>query len=229
MSARTTVSQRSDAERAAIVLIYGESLHDTKAIRELIEALAPAWERRVQPRREPPVEIKNTNIADLPKRRDRLAAAIAVERSARSVMCVFAHEDCDEVEPAHREVSERIESTLSSVGCPAYAVAPAWELEAWWFQWPEAVRASNPSWRTPDDYLGRNVGKVRNPKERLQRAVMPTGMTGAQKANFRSYRESDSPRIARLVRQRGEATTPQAQSDSYEWFVSRVEKAQSTR
>lgn len=216
------------SNRAAIILIYGESLHDTKAIRELVEALAPSWERRVQPRRQPPVEIKNTNIADLPKRRDRLAAAIAVERSARNVMCVFAHEDCDEVEPAHRVVSERIENTLSSVGCPAYAVTPAWELEAWWFQWPEAVRASNPSWRSPDDYLGRNVGKVRNAKERLQRAVVPKGMAGAQKANFRSYRESDSPRIAQLVRQRGEAKTPQAQSESYHWFVSRVEKAQST-
>jgi hypothetical protein len=226
VSARKTGRQRSDAERTAIVLIYGENLHDTKAIGELVEALAPAWERRVRPRRSPPVEIKNTPIAELPQRRDRIAAAIAVERAARGVLCVFAHEDCDAVEPAHRHVCERIEKTLSTVGCPAYAVAPAWELEAWWFQWPEAVRASNPSWRSPDDYLGRSVGKMRNPKERLQRAVVPTGMKAAQKANFRSYRESDSPRIAQLVRERGEAMKPQAKSESYEWFVHRVKKAQ---
>ncbi len=122
-------------------------------------------------------------------------------------------------------MSERIESTLASVGCPVYAVAPAWELEAWWFQWPKAVRASNPSWRVPADYVGRNVGAVRNVKERLQDAVMPAGMKGAQKAQFRTYKESDSPRIAQSVRERGEARAPEAQSESYEWFVSRVEKA----
>jgi hypothetical protein len=208
-------------------VVYGEDLTDTSAIRELVEALAPDWRGRVHARRTPPIEVKNARLEELPKRRDRLAAAIDVERVSHEVSCVFAHEDCDELEPAHEDITARIEKTMTEIGCPVYAVTPAWELEAWWFLWPEAVAATRSSWRAPDEYLGKNVGLIQNAKEHLQRAVVPAGLNQAQKRKFRGYQPSDAPAVARTVRERGEVASPRAQSKSFEWFAARVSESRS--
>lgn len=220
--------RRKDARRTgrghhiSVTLVYGESLFDTRAICELIEAMEPGWRQRVHARRDPPIEVKNAKLEDLPRRSDRLAGALATERVARKVACVFAHEDCDDVEPAHRSLTKRIESALGQLDVPVYAVTPAWETEAWWFMWPNAVAAVRSSWRAPDDYAGRNVGLMRDAKEALQKAVMPKGLNQAQKRKFRSYQESDAPHIARSVRERGEVQSPVAKSESFDYFAARV-------
>jgi hypothetical protein len=215
-----TKARRDKGRRAdkAVVLVYGEDRYDTTAIRELLEAVQPSLSGRVRALREPQVEMRAARLEDLPSRADRLARAVNVARAREEVACVFAHEDCDAVEPAHEQLTERIETSLSSLGVPAYAVTPAWELETWWFLWPEAVRATNPSWRAPTDYVGRNVGRVQNAKERLKAAVVPRGLNQRERARFRTYTVADSPRIARSVRERDEADSPQASSRSYECF-----------
>ncbi len=210
-----------------IMLVYGEDLTDTSAIREIVEALAPEWAGRVQARRTPPIEVKNARLEELPKRRDRLAAAIDVERVSREIGCVFAHEDCDAVEPAHEDVTAQIEEAMTDIGCPVYAVTPAWELEAWWFLWPEAVAATRSSWRAPDGYVGKNVGMIQNAKEHLQRAVVPVGLNQKEKRKFHAYQPSDAPAVAKSVRERGEVSSPRAQSKSFEWFVARVVESRS--
>lgn len=219
---RSGAGRGRGTSRASVALVYGESLFDTRAICELIEAMAPKWERRVQARRDPPIEVKNAKLQDLPRRSDRLAGALATERVAHEVACVFAHEDCDDVEPAHRSLTTRIESVLGQIGVPVFAVTPAWETEAWWFMWPDAVAAVRPSWRAPDDYVGRNVGLIRDAKETLQNAVVPTGLNRTQKRKFRSYQETDAPDIARSVRKRGEVRSPRAKSESFAYFATRV-------
>ncbi|XXY20794.1 hypothetical protein WME88_14300 [Sorangium sp. So ce216] len=151
--------------------------------------------------------IKGARPEEVPDRAQRIADAVDAERVRAEVRCVFAHEDCDDVEPAHEKVAEEIESALRAAGCDAHAVAPAWEMEAWWFLWPDAVKAANPSWRSPNDYVGRNVGIIRNAKEELKRRVVPSDVKSGQRG-FRGYRESDAPRIAAEVSKLGLANAP---------------------
>ena len=194
-------------EKETFVLVYGEDRFDTLAIKELLVGLHPELNGRVRALKEPPIEVKHAAIGDLPRRADRLAAAVAVEQVRRDVRCVFAHEDCDAVEPAHKALTKRIESALASMDVPVFGVTPAWEMEAWWFQWPDAVQATNPSWRRPDRYVGRDVGRVRNAKERLKAEVVPNGLTKRARATFRTYSASDAPAIARSVRERALTTS----------------------
>jgi hypothetical protein len=206
---------RSDARsaKASIVLVFGEDDHDRECIRVLLEGLRPDLRRRVQKRRQPLVLIKDANPTDVPDRAKRIALAVSAERNP--VASIFAHEDCDAVEPAHERVAAKIEAALRAAGLEAHAVAPAWEMEAWWFLWPDAVKAAFPSWRAPDDHVGRNVGMIRNAKEELRRRVTPRDARRA----FIGYRESDAPAIAAKVVALGLLHTPKATSDSYSRFV----------
>lgn len=204
-------------KRPPVVLVFGEDENDRESIKILIEALAPALAGRVQTRRHPLVLIKGARPEEVPERAQRIAEAVDAERVRAEVSGIFAHQDCDDVEPAHEKVAEQIESALRAAGCDAHAVAPAWEMEAWWFLWPNAVKAANPSWRSPNDYVGKNVGMIPNAKEELKRCVVPSDVKRGQRG-FRGYRESDAPRIAAEVSKLGLADAPQAISGSYERF-----------
>jgi hypothetical protein len=74
-------------------------------------------------------------------------------------------------------------------------VTPAWEIEAWWLVFPDAVVGVVDGWREPRDWIGKDVGKVENAKEALTKAVRPIG--GRRKT--RDYHEADSIEIARNV------------------------------
>lgn len=221
MSRRPREQPRRGGKRApklpSIVLVFGEDENDRESIKMLLGALSPDLARRVQTRRHPLVLIKGARPEEVPDRAQRIADAVDAERVRAEVRCVFAHEDCDDVEPAHEHVAAQIESALRAVGCDAHAVAPAWEMEAWWFLWPDAVKAANPSWRSPNDYVGKNVGMIRDAKEELKRRVVPRGVKSGQHG-FRGYRESDAPRIAAEVGKLGLANAPQASSRSYDRF-----------
>ncbi|AUX19808.1 uncharacterized protein SOCEGT47_002610 [Sorangium cellulosum] len=69
----------------------------------------------------------------------------------------------------------------------------------------------------PIDYVGKNVGRIRNAKEELKRRVVPSDVKSGQRG-FRGYRESDAPRIAAEVSKLGLANAPQASSGSYDHF-----------
>jgi hypothetical protein len=210
--------KKTKARRPSIVLVFGEDDHDRDCIKILLEGLRPDLAHRVQKRRQPLVLIKNANPADVPDRAQRIADVVEAERETAEVACVFAHEDCDNVEPAHELVARKIEDALRATGCDAHAVAPAWEMEAWWFLWPEAVKAANPSWRAPDDHVGKNVGMIRDAKQELQRRVVPVkGKAG--RGGFIGYRESDAPRIATKVVEMGLLGKKQAISNSYDRFA----------
>lgn len=219
--ARRRTARTSSRRLPKRVLIYGESANDTNAIRELIAALDPELGKICAPRRSPIVLIKNARPEDVPERAERIAEAVDIEGATADVRGVFAHEDCDAVEPAHIALGKKIEDALAVAGCEAHAVVPAWEMEAWWFQWPEAVKAVKPSWRLPNDHVGEEVGRIRNAKEELKRCVT-RGMDPATRRRVGSYEELHAPEVAAKVRERGEIGRPQARSDSFVRFCASV-------
>jgi hypothetical protein len=212
-------------KRPSLVLVFGEDENDTKSIRELIEALRSDLVGKVQTRRAPLVLIRDARPEDVPERARRIADAVDISRATHDIVCVFAHEDRDDFEPKHEETCMKIEEAMEKVGCPTHAVVPAWELEAWWFMWPDAVQAVRPkSWRAPDDYLGRQVGKIKDAKGELKKKVVPKDLKPERRKGFQTYAESDSPAIARQVRERKLARQPGATSRSYTRFLSSVDQ-----
>jgi hypothetical protein len=115
------------------ILVFGESENDTKAIREFIEAWCPA--ARVEIRRKPIVLIKDARPENVKSQADQIARVVAAEQQSGPVGCIFAHKDCDAVEPAHNQVASTIEAELTAAmaragvtACSVHAVVPAWEL-----------------------------------------------------------------------------------------------------
>jgi hypothetical protein len=143
------------------------------------------------------VLIKNARPEKARSNAQEIAKLVKQESAVRDVVAVLAHEDCDATEPAHIAAATRIENALASAGCPGahVAVTPAWEIEAWWLVFPDAVVTVVEGWREPNDWLGKDVGQIENAKERLIKALRPT--RGGRKA--RDYHEADSIEIARNV------------------------------
>lgn len=202
--------------RPKVVLIFGESQYDTKAIGELFRALRPDFPGSVKPLKEPPVLIRGARPENVPSRARIIANIIRAERVTSDVVCALAHEDCDAIEPAHEQASVKIETALLAEGCVVHAVTPAWELEAWLLLWPGACTSYKPGWRSPDKYAGRKVGFIENVKEELIRLLRP--VDPAARARVRDYRESDAPGIAAQARALNLVTAPRSTSNSFERF-----------
>jgi hypothetical protein len=183
--------------------VFGESEHDRVAIRHLTEGFRPDFAGRVETRRAPLVLIKNANPQKARSNAEDIAKLVKQENAARDVVAVLAHTDCDDFEPAHVSAATKIEKTLTSAGCPGtpVGVTPAWEIEAWWLVFPDAVAALVEGWREPKDWIGKDVGKVENAKEQLTKALRPTRekRKAREKRKIRDYHEADSIEIARNV------------------------------
>lgn len=139
--------------RRSVVLVFGEDEHDRRAIRHLAEGLRSDLAGRVETRRQPLVLIKGVAPAKARSSAQKVAGVASQESAARDVVAVLAHQDCDALEPAHVVAAKRIEDELASAGCPgrAIGVTPAWEIEAWWMIFPDAVGRVVAGWRKPDD------------------------------------------------------------------------------
>jgi hypothetical protein len=207
----------SRARDAGQIVIFGESENDRKAIAALVEGLCP--DAYVKALRRPLVLLKNVRPEAMPKQAERLAEAARAEAARRPIRCVFAHEDADAVEPKHNVIAERIEQALRDAGTPGkvHAVVPAWEIEAWWFLWPDLVGLCSRRWIEPR--VGTRPGRITDAKEKLKRAVRPSGLTAKQRARFPDYRESDSIKIAETIRDTRSANRPdRGLSHSYDRF-----------
>lgn len=200
------------------VLVFGESDNDRRAIQELAEGLRPELRGHVRRLQRPLVLVKGVRPEELRKRVMDLTQQVAAARVLHDVRGVLIHEDCDALEPAHEDVAKRFADEFRDAGYRVHPVLPAWELEAWWLLWPKALKAYRESWREPTEYRGKHVGKVQNAKQCLEKAVQPRNLKAAERKRFRGYQESDSPGIAKLVRERGWLTRPEGRSDSYAHF-----------
>lgn len=206
----TNKRKKSDSQKPPIILVFGEDENDREAIAELTRALRPDLPRP-QSRRKPQVLVKGRENAKARKNAVDVDKVVRAELVRRRVLFVIAHEDCDAVEPAHLALSERIEAHLANRGLVAIAATPAWELEAWWFLWPQAALRVNSKWRNPSR-RGSATGRIENAKEAWRRALRPT------REKTRDYVESDSPKIARAVRELDIVGDLDARSDSFARF-----------
>lgn len=200
-----------------VVLVFGENENDTRTIKELLQSLWHDSPWKIEARKRPPVLIKDAKASDLPSRVQRIAAIIEAEKATSEVIAVFAHEDCDSVEPAHVGLEAKIGQAFADAGYDVEAAVPAWEIEAWLMQWPDAFARHVPSWRSVSSYQGRNVGLISHAKEDLTRALRPH-------SGGRDYRESDAPIIAGIVAKEGWVRTPQATSNSYLAFLTAADR-----
>lgn len=203
--------------KPVVVLVFGESYNDTGAVKELVLALR-SEPVRVEARRKPIVLVKGQD-----KERDRknLTAITAVVRAEQRLgrrCAIVAHRDCDEIEPAHERIASALERGLLDQGIEqAVAAAAAWEIEAWWFLWPDAALAVNSKWRRPEPPTP-EVGRIANAKEAFRQALRPQG----KGQHPRDYTESDSPKIAAQIRQFGLIDQRAAISRSFDRFAERV-------
>lgn len=204
------------------MLIFGESENDTNALKAFLEGLGVSDGLDVVAHRQPQVLIKDATTRSAPARADAITAVVDAAMVDRDIVAVFAHEDCDAVEPAHVDLAAKIEAAFAAKGYDfVFAATPAWEMETWLMQWPDALALYRPSWRDVSGYSGRNVGMIANAKEDLTRSLRPG------RGRTRDYRESDAPAIARVVASQGWTRSPRATSGSWSAFVSRADGARS--
>ena len=200
------------------VLVVGESgqtndLYDAQAIKVLIEAYRPAWQ--VQASKKPAVLAKGKEKA-MAKAANRVAKLYQQASRARSIDCVFNQADTDAVEPSHEQVALDIEAALATAGCPGHAAVCAWELEAWFFLWPEAIEATRAAWSVPNSLRGRDVGQLNDPKSLLRTKVLKTGAKPQL-----AYQEKHAPEVAVEIASRLEKR--KGKSLSFDRFVAQIE------
>lgn len=200
------------------VLVVGESgqsndLYDSQAVKLLIEAHRPDWV--VQASKKPAVLAKGKARATA-RAADRVAKLYRQASRARAIDCVFNQADTDAVEPSHEKAAADIEKALADAGCPGHAVVCAWELEAWFFLWPEAIEATRSVWSVPNGLRGRDVGQLNDPKSLMRTEVL---MKGAKPQL--AYQEKHAPEIADQIKSRlGDRN---GKSLSFDRFVKQVE------
>lgn len=212
---------RSVACPPDMILVFGEDENDRRALVELTRGLRPDLSNvKIQTRRNPVIHMKK---GDLPatKRRvvDEVAALVRAQQVLGKVTAVIAHEDCDDLEPAHVDLSNSIEAALTAAGVPQpIAATPAWEMEAWWMLFPNALAEVRRCWKQLQD-RPRNVGMVRDAKESLMRSLRPSPNNG----RCPDYAESDSVQIAKNAARLGLlAQNTQATSASFNEFRRKV-------
>lgn len=195
------------------VIIFAEDPNDAQALEHLLRYSVPSVGVVRRPRR-PLVLMKGRPQRAVRSSAEKIAAAVLREAklSGKIVDLVIAHEDCDDVEPAHIDLTRRIATELRNCGVPNPVVAaPAWEMEAWWYLWPDAVAAVCSGWRrlTRTGAVGMLVGA----KEQLRRDLRPTGHSRVP-----DYDESYAPRIAAQIREHGRPPDKRVRSASYKAF-----------
>ena len=206
------------AKRPKTILIFGENDNDCHALKHLVEALRPDL-AKIETHRHPMILGKNTHLS----KRKTMCQEIAKLVAARNVVCevvsVIAHRDCDQVEPAHKVHRDSLLYDMFASALPQpVAATPAFEMEAWWFLWPQALAERRRCW---DEVRSQGqVGKIVNAKEELRRALRPKAGT----AKCPDYTESDSPKIAENVKRLGLVRSGQGTSESFSDFVDQLDK-----
>ncbi|WP_322038382.1 hypothetical protein [Burkholderia cenocepacia] len=199
------------------ILVFGEDDNDRECVRHLVEAIWPEVPA-IKPRRAPLILQKGKNAAEHRKNAHAVADVVKASNVTLDVVAVMAHQDCDAVEPAHEPLSKQIERELTAAGVPlACAVTPAWEFEAWWYLWPDAVASVNARWRRLTR-TGEEVGLIVNAKETLRGELRPR----PKDKPTADYSESDGPRIASAVREGMHINSLKAKSASFSAFRERV-------
>ena len=194
----------SSRRRTPKVLVFGENLHDSQSLVELLIAVNPRLQGRVAARPRP---ISLTRDAGLPAVRrwvsDIAAAVSATVRAGQPVEAVVVHRDADGPDPAGNQHA-RLAAQLANVPVPAHPVVPVQAIEAWWLLHPRAFESVSPrAWRDLLAGVSGDVEAIDDPKRRLISMTRPSK---------RTYSEADSVAIARAIRTVGIARRGQCSS-----------------
>jgi len=197
--------RRRASRSKPVVLVFGESLNDAAAVKDLVIAANSALAHRI---RAAPRPVSLTRMASERRARDWVreidAVINATEATGQRVAAVLVHRDADGPDPDAR-VEASLGAQLRSLG-RAHPVVPIQMIEAWWFLFPDAVESVRPhAWRGTMARRPRDVEAIENPKEVLRQRTRQRGP---------EYAESDSPIIAQHVRQQN--LQPLGRSGSYE-------------
>ncbi len=202
------------------VLVAGEDHNDRQAIRILVSALRPELRGRFEHFRTPMTLVKDLNRAKAAVRADKVVAAMRARQRRGALLGALFHEDCDAPEPDHERKAELIERYYSHAPCRVLAVVPAPMMEAWWLLFPDVLPRVRAAWRAPTEFVGRDVGQLRDAKTELRRALRPR--SARTPPSFPDYVESDAPLIAEAIVVSGTVLAHKGQSASWLLFREKV-------
>lgn len=199
---RPSGSHRSVKRDRPVILIFGEGTgaggsNDARALVHLLKFANPGLKDRCDIQAMPwPVSLTRTakpaaveswlsNIKRVAKAKGELADVVAI----------VIHRDADGPDPQGKQYAVLAKDLSDQLdGYPTVPAVPVQMTEAWWFLFPEAVRAVAPgAWRDLKLPTG-NVEEIRDPKKRL---------VGLTSKTSRAYRESDSEEIAKNILAQG--------------------------
>ncbi|EME97318.1 hypothetical protein H340_27096 [Streptomyces mobaraensis NBRC 13819 = DSM 40847] len=198
-----------------MIVLAGEDQNDCDIMAALIRAHRPdlcAAAKLV--RINDPVRLRKKSGADLSAAVKALvgkARAKALQQKAQ-LLGFVVHEDLDGFTDPHYSkvraaVSAELDRQCTSFHHTALALA-AWESEGWLLLFPDAFPHVRPRWKVPPRLRGRDMGRVKEPKEELK------GQLGSPR-----FRESDGPLVARAALEHGLIRAPEGENDSYMDFV----------
>lgn len=233
MTRRATGVRGTSRTDRDVILIFGESITDTKAISHLVRGLRPDLPTPA-PRHRPIILDRSSNQRKRKSVADDIARLAKAELIAgRNIKSIIIHRDHDKIETddnidawapngsgSHGDVlSQDIQQALKDhkVSAAPIAIVVAFELESWWLMWPDAVAAHRGCWRPLPDRTGKRVDRIENAKETLRREVRPT-----TKINYPEYSETDGPLIAEKIVALAQINKPKGVSISYARFMKQV-------
>lgn len=204
-----------------IILIFGEDDNDRRALSNLVRAILPeGFRARISIRRSPTI-LSRDAVRKRLKMAQEIKAFFEAECTGKNSVYVVVHRDCDCVEPAHAYEEAALRKTLEGIGITNIIIAtPAWEIEAWWMLFPEALAAVRGCWKKVN-YSGRHVGMIKDAKEQLRRDLRPN-VPDAKKCP--DFVESDGIAISAVIaQQRLVEGIGSTRSDSFQAFRRQVE------
>ena len=179
--------------RQPVVLVFGESRNDVDCLRELLVALQPRLEGRVQTRLRPPSLTRSAGSHAVRTWLDRVHGVVAA--SVDPVLGILVHQDADGSDPTG-QVYRRLKSDLAGLSVQAEAAVPVQAIEAWWLLHPAAVLALRPAAWSKVVLPKGDVELIADPKRVLQQQT--------RRASARhEYSEADSLGIAARIRADG--------------------------
>jgi hypothetical protein len=180
-----TSNVRPNNDRA--VLVFGESVNDSKSIMHLLIAANASLSYRVHARPRPMSLTREAKPDAVRSWADELRRTVrAFEAVNGRVAAVVVHRDADGHDP-DGAVAATLAQQLTTIG--GYPVVPVQAIEAWWFLFPEAVEAVRPrAWR----------GKLPRERRDVELINQPKGLCN-RRPGVNAHRSTRSPTLQRLL------------------------------
>lgn len=216
MSRRDSTRGRGSTtpQRRPVILVFGEGTaahgsNDAKALTHLLKFVNPGLvpQYAIKAMKHP---VSLTRTAQRDSVMSWLSDVANVARGELAeVVAIVIHRDADGPDDQGKQYAALAKDIAGHLrDYLAVPAVPVQMTEAWWFLFPEAIKAVAPgAWRDLKIPAG-NVEAIKDPKKRL---ISLTSRTS------RTYRESDSEEIAKWIL--GQRRNPVSSSRSWDRFV----------